>query len=145
MTDAQSKAPDAEMCLEGQQTGTFTGGNVFITTHTRTHARSLTRLLAHSLTCVRRLAGVPDEDASVIGGAGEDVVVDGADGQTVDGVDVQEHVHSFPPAPGKRPVSHSESPTHSRGTICQRASLLTAPRREGSPARHFLGGKKEQV
>lgn len=142
MTDAQSKAPDAEMCLEGQQTGTFTGGNVFIT-HSLTHI--LTHTLTHSLTCVRRLAGVPDEDASVIGGAGEDVVVDGADGQTVDGVDVQEHVHSFPPAPGKRPVSHSERPTHSRGTICQRASLLTAPRREGSPARHFLGGKKEQV
>lgn len=56
--------------------------------------------LTHSLTCVRRLAGVPDEDASVVGGAGEDVVVDGADGQTVDGVDVQEHVESFSPAPG---------------------------------------------
>lgn len=54
----------------------------------------------HSLTCVWRLAGVPDEDASVIGGAGEDVVVDGADGQTVDGVDVQKHVQSFSPAPG---------------------------------------------
>lgn len=57
---------------------------------------------ARSLTCVRRLAGVPDEDAPVIGGAGEDVVVDGADGQTVDSVDVKKYVQGFSPAGEKK-------------------------------------------
>lgn len=57
---------------------------------------------ACSLTCVRRLAGVPDEDAPVIRGAGEDIVVDGADGQTVDGVDVKKHVQGFSPAGEKK-------------------------------------------
>lgn len=47
------------------------------------------------LTCTRRLAGVPDEDAPVVGWAGEHVVVDRTDGQTVHGVDVQEHVQSL--------------------------------------------------
>lgn len=48
-----------------------------------------------SLTCIRGSAGVPDENASIIRRAGEDVVVDRIDGQTVDGVDVQEDVQSF--------------------------------------------------
>lgn len=49
------------------------------------------------LTSVRRLTGVPDQDAAVVRRAGEHVVVDRADGQAVDGVDVQEHVQSFSP------------------------------------------------
>lgn len=53
-----------------------------------------------SLTGIRGSACVPDEDATVVGRAGEDVVVDRVDGQTVDGVDVQEHVQSFSPARG---------------------------------------------
>lgn len=53
-----------------------------------------------SLTGVRGAAGVPDENATVVGRAGEDVVVDRVDGQTVDGVDVQEHVQSFSSAQG---------------------------------------------
>lgn len=92
----------------------------------------------HSLTCVWRLAGVPDEDASVIGGAGEDVVVDGADGQTVDGVDVQKHVQGFSPVPANNHRGQSQRAPDSRGLTCQCISLLTVPRREGSPARHFL-------
>lgn len=66
---------------------------------------------ARSLTCVGRLAGVPDEDAPVIGGAGEDVVVDGADGQTVDGINVQEHIQGFSPAAEKKKKSLTWKPT----------------------------------
>lgn len=55
---------------------------------------------SRGLTCVGGPAGVPDEDASVIRRAGEHVVVDGVDGQAVDGVNVQEHVQSLPPAHG---------------------------------------------
>lgn len=54
--------------------------------------------LSAQLTRAGRLSGVPDEDASVVGRAGEHVVVDRADGQTVHGVDVQEDVQSFPSA-----------------------------------------------
>lgn len=58
-------------------------------------ARSTLKRRRPSLTGVRGPAGVPDEDAAVVGRAGEDVVVDRVDGQTVDGVDVQEHVQSL--------------------------------------------------
>lgn len=49
-------------------------------------------------TSMWRLASVPDENSAVVRRAGEDVVVDGADGQAVDGVDVQEDVQGLPPA-----------------------------------------------
>lgn len=48
-----------------------------------------------SLTCIRGSAGVPDENASIVRRAGKDVVIDRINGQTVDGVDVQEHVESL--------------------------------------------------
>lgn len=48
-----------------------------------------------SLTCIRGSTGVPDENASIIRRAGEDVIVDRINGQTVDGINVQEHVQSF--------------------------------------------------
>lgn len=51
-----------------------------------------------ALTCTWRLAGVPDKNASIIRGAGKHVVIDRADGQTVHGIDVQEHIQSFSPA-----------------------------------------------
>lgn len=56
------------------------------------------------LTSMWRLTSVPDENASVVRRAGEHVVIDGADGQTVHSIDVQEHVQSFPSArtPGIR-------------------------------------------
>lgn len=59
------------------------------------HLKRVLKRRRASLTGVRGSAGVPDEDAAVVGRAGEDVVVDRVDGQTVDGVDVQEHVQSF--------------------------------------------------
>lgn len=65
-------------------------------------ARGRSSKRSRGLTCVGGSAGVPDEDASVIRRAGEDVVVDGVDGQAVDGVDVQEHVQSLPPARRKQ-------------------------------------------
>lgn len=84
ITDSQPKSTHAEVCLEEQSTGDVQQGSTSLT---------------QSLTCIWWLAGVPDENATVIGGAGEDVVIDGADGQTVDGVDVQEHIKSFSPVP----------------------------------------------
>lgn len=48
-----------------------------------------------SLTCVWRLTSVPDQDTSIIRGAGKHVVIDRTDRQTVHGVDVQEHIQSF--------------------------------------------------
>lgn len=48
-----------------------------------------------SITCIWRLAGVPDKDASVIRGAGKHIVIDRADRQTVHCIDMQEHVQSF--------------------------------------------------
>lgn len=43
------------------------------------------------------LASVPDENASVIRRAGEDVIIDRADRQAVHSIDMQENVQSFPP------------------------------------------------
>lgn len=51
-----------------------------------------------SLTCIWWLTGVPDQDTSIIRGAGKHVVIDRTDRQTVHGVDMQEHIQSFSPA-----------------------------------------------
>lgn len=64
------------------------------------HWKRMLKRRRPSLTGVWGSAGVPDENATVVGRAGEDVVVDRVDGQTVDGVDVQEHVQSFTSAHG---------------------------------------------
>lgn len=48
------------------------------------------------LTCTWRFAGVPDKNTSVVRWAGEHVVIDRADRQAVHGIDMQEHVQSFP-------------------------------------------------
>lgn len=94
-TNMSRQASNTEMSADEHQTMTFRGEKY---------------PSAHSLTCIRRLTGVPDEDAPVIGGAGEDVVVDGADGQTVDSIDVQEHVQGFSPT-GEKNKSLTRKPT----------------------------------
>lgn len=52
--------------------------------------------MALPLTSMWRLASVPDENPSVVRGAGKHVVIYRADRQAVHGIDVQEHVQSFP-------------------------------------------------
>lgn len=51
-----------------------------------------------------RLAGVPDEDATVVRRAGKDVVIYRANREAVYGVDVQEHVERF--SPGTTTINH---------------------------------------
>lgn len=88
---------------------------------------------------MRRLPSVPDQNAAVVGRARKDAVVDGADGQAVHSVYMQEHVQSFltagatvghrlikissvmhQPAVLKRQESASE--TQSRGFCCTHLS-----------------------
>lgn len=103
---------------------------------------------------MRRLPSVPDQNAAVVGRAREDAVVDGADGQAVHSVYMQEHVQSFLTAGatvGHRLIKIS-SVTH-QSAVLKRQKLLqkhtvvdfvvpTSPRREESPVRRFLGDEK---
>ncbi len=48
------------------------------------------------LTRTWRLAGVPDKNAPVVRWAGKHIVIDRTDRQAVHGIDMQEHIQSFP-------------------------------------------------
>ncbi len=109
--------------------------------------------LPHPLTCIWRLASVPDENASVVRWAGKHVIIDRADGQTVHGIDVQEHVQGFSSAETtnvwckckyiSRQFHHWTDETFFTMTVRLDAEVMskiwpTSLHHEESPVRHFL-------